>query len=597
MTAQRIVFPPAERQDAFALYARGEVTALDRRRGRIPAGARVSFATYVNAMPVGIWAEYTSMRALSLRMRIDGSLTLTVRGVVRSGRLFTASEDAAATGEVSISVEVPDDAAWVWFEVSAATEAAELYDAEWRIEADEHREVRPSVAITTMNRVDDCRRLIAALGTDGLPGLLHEVVVVDQGGEKVSASGDVRALAPDVAVRLIEQDNLGGSGGFSRGMIEALGAGATHVLVLDDDVMLEPEAIHRMCAFASVARDAPIVGAQMLSLLDPTVLHSMGEVVDRRAMWWHSTEPDLVAADLAEHPLEATPALQRQAPVDYNGWWMCLIPTAVIREIGVSLPLFLKWDDAEYGLRAAQAGHRTVTLPGAAIWHVPWTAKDDGLDWQAYYQLRNRVVTALLHGTSWRGSGLLLRSFAQDVNHVLCGQYGSAALRHHALRDVLAGPDALFATLTTRVGAARDLLARMGQVVVPDADLEPIPDAARAPSRPTGIAGLATRLGRVLLHQLRSVPASAAPRVELERTEGKWWSLGVLDAARVRSATGRGAFVMRRDRRLAARLIADALRLHLRTAGRWRRLGRRYGAAAPRLASPAAWEGVFDSSA
>ena len=38
--------------------------------------------------------------------------------------------------------------------------------------------------------------------------------------------------------------------------------------------------------------------------------------------------------------------------VDFNGWWTCVIPRQVAEEIGQPLPLFLKWDDAEYGLRA-----------------------------------------------------------------------------------------------------------------------------------------------------------------------------------------------------------------------------------------------------
>ena len=37
---------------------------------------------------------------------------------------------------------------------------------------------------------------------------------------------------------------------------------------------------------------------------------------------------------------------------------MCLIPRVVIEEIGLSLPLFIKWDDAEYGLRAKAAATR-----------------------------------------------------------------------------------------------------------------------------------------------------------------------------------------------------------------------------------------------
>ncbi len=62
------------------------------------------------------------------------------------------------------------------------------------------------------------------------------------------------------------------------------------------------------------------------------------------------------------HNLRNTPWLHRRVDVDYNGWWMCLIPTAVIKEIGLSLPLFLKWDDAEYGLRANR-GLRYRVLP------------------------------------------------------------------------------------------------------------------------------------------------------------------------------------------------------------------------------------------
>ena len=61
------------------------------------------------------------------------------------------------------------------------------------------------------------------------------------------------------------------------------------------------------------------------------------------------------------------------------------------------MPLFIKWDDSEFGLRAKQAGYPTVSFPGAAVWHVPWTDKNDALDWQSYFHQRNRFIAALLH--------------------------------------------------------------------------------------------------------------------------------------------------------------------------------------------------------
>ena len=33
-----------------------------------------------------------------------------------------------------------------------------------------------------------------------------------------------------------------------------------------------------------------------------------------------------------------------------------------------------------------------MTFPGAAVWHVPWTDKNDAVDWQAYFHVRNRFV-------------------------------------------------------------------------------------------------------------------------------------------------------------------------------------------------------------
>ena len=39
-------------------------------------------------------------------------------------------------------------------------------------------------------------------------------------------------------------------------------------------------------------------------------------------------------------------------------------------------------------------------MPGTAIWHMAWSDKDDAIDWQAYFHLRNRLVVAAMH---WDG--------------------------------------------------------------------------------------------------------------------------------------------------------------------------------------------------
>ncbi len=118
-----------------------------------------------------------------------------------------------------------------------------------------------------------------------------------------------------------------------------------------------------------------IVGAHMLSLTDRTLLHSVGERIARRGFWWTSVESSL--APWTSRSRRSTPprrfAADTMSTSTAGGCASCR--SASVRRVGASLPLFIKWDDAEFGLRAAAAGVPTVTLPGAALWHMPWTGQ------------------------------------------------------------------------------------------------------------------------------------------------------------------------------------------------------------------------------
>lgn len=596
---QHIVFPASDaRADVLPLYVRSsdEPEVLSRRSLRLRAGAEVSFATYFGGLPAGSWIAHTSVRVVRLRLVIDGSAVITVHATDVAGRETRLSHHRSE-GEAVLEVTLDERAGgWLWFTMAAENDVV-LREAEWLAPNASPERASVAVAITTFDRVADCLAVVARLRDDTVVAdRITRILVVDQGESKVRADPLFASLSRDWGNRLevIEQPNLGGSGGFSRGMLEAERTDASHVLLLDDDVRLEPESLHRMLAFVDHAQGEPIVGAQMLSLIQPTLLHSYGETVELQHLWWTPVASALAPVDVAAQTVDSTPALSRTYAVDFNGWWMCLIPLPVVRRSGASMPFFIKWDDAEFGLRAKAAGHRTVTLPGAALWHMPWTAKDDGLDWQAYFQLRNRLVTALLHAPRGRRTRLLLSTFSQDVNHVFCLQYGSAALRSMALSDVLDGPGHLFPSLTTASTEAREVIRRFDQIVVPDADLPRARYEPREVHPPQGKGVAATRLISVIRNQLRSTPTpSADVQVVLQRSEGKWWRLGLVDSACVRSATGAGAFVARRDRRTAVHQVRTSVRLHVRLWLQWRRMARDYRATAPALASLESWRTVF----
>lgn len=588
-TVQRVMAVSPGDEARQRLYVSG-ARPLTRVAFEVASGAHASSATYFGAFPAAIWRAHSRVREVRLAFRSDGPLRVELRRTDLEGTVHTLATRTFGSGPQVWETGIAEDTSWLWFDVHAEDGDVVVDEVRWDVRAASVADPSLTIGITTFNREADCLRLLERLASE-VSILEHvlEIIVADQGTRALSSVSRFDQVAEALGARLtvVRQANLGGSGGFSRAMSAATASESSHVLLLDDDVDLEPESIARLVAFARFADSPLIVGAQMLSLTEPMRLHSFGERVDRRTMWWAPVVPTLSSIDLAEHTVENTPELSRPIDVDFNGWWMCLIPTDLVRSVGASLPFFIKWDDAEFGLRAAASGVRTVTLPGAALWHMPWSAKDDGLDWQAYFQLRNRLVTALLHG----GRGVISASFTQDLNHILCGQYGSAALRIDAIRDVLSGPHHLEETLRAGPSRPAAVLADAGQSIVPDTFRWASPPG-RGIAAPVGRGQTVQRLVNVIRHQLRR-PRQNAVVVRLSRAQGKWWAVGGLDGAVVEAASGAGVFVVRRDRGLAGRLLRDALISRLRLHLAWGRLATRYRAASRSMASTRAWDDRF----
>jgi galactofuranosylgalactofuranosylrhamnosyl-N-acetylglucosaminyl-diphospho-decaprenol beta-1,5/1,6-galactofuranosyltransferase len=598
---------------------------LDRRRLRVDPGSRASFATYFNAFPASYWRRWTVVEEVELAVEVTGPATVAVYRSTATGtteRVTSSPPPPGESGARSLSFRLTlapfADGGWYWFDVVGGRDEVTVEHAEWRVsrvsQGSEHRLDEPTgtvtIGITTFNRPTYLLDLLRQLGDapDTL-SVVDEVLVVDQGTQRVAAQPAFAQAAAGLGERLrvIEQANVGGAGGFARSMMETLRAGQSrYVLLLDDDVSSEPESILRGATFADLCRTPTIVGGHMFSLYNRASLHSMGEVVKRWRFWWQEAPHVETDHDFGRAGLRETGWLHRRFDVDYNGWWMCLIPAEVLKTVGLALPLFIKWDDAEYGLRAARAGFPTVSLPGMAIWHVPWSEKDDALDWQAYFHQRNRFVAALLHSPYPRGGRMVRESFNHQVKHLLAMQYSVAELRLRALEDVLSGPEHLHPRLAATLPEVRAVRAGY-----PDAQGSPDPTAFppvhrrrpprrdREPERPRGAAGLLLAAASGTVRQLRPVSDAARrhPQAAVPAMDAAWWRLSALDSAVVSTTDGTSAAWYRRDRERFARLLKRSIELHERLALEWPALAQRYQAAADELVSPQRWAQTFEELA
>jgi galactofuranosylgalactofuranosylrhamnosyl-N-acetylglucosaminyl-diphospho-decaprenol beta-1,5/1,6-galactofuranosyltransferase len=586
---------------------------LPRQTAVISEGRRVSFGTYFNAFPASYWRRWTTVDSVMLRVRVAGECTIIVYRSTAKGHSYPVQTirvetDQPETVERTLSLAPFIDGGWYWFDIVAGARGTTLIEAEWAALAGQARPGRVSLGITTINRPEFILDHLRTLGdAPEVLDLLDAIYVVDQGTSHVTDHPDFADAAKKVGdrLRVIEQPNLGGSGGFSRMMDETVRAGQSdYLLISDDDVKLEPESIRRAATFADLARRPTIVGGHMFSLFDRAVLHAFAETIAPGKWWWETAPNTKPRHDFGRRNLRNTPWLHRRADADYNGWWMCLIPTQIIAEIGLSIPVFLKWDDAEYSVRAREHGYPTVSLPGMATWHVTWQDKTDALDWQAYYHHRNRMITALLHSPRKRGGRLLAESAERQLQSLVSMQYSTAALRLLAIEDVLSGPAHLHRDLATRLSELQEYRRPyLDAQAQPDIESFPparrrAPDNLKASTTPTNKVNLLTKAAAGTAHQLRAPRKGARerPQMALPHQDAAWWVLSRLDSAMVSAGDGTSAAWYQRDRKLFRSLSRRSTLLHARLLREWPRLAAEYRAAAAEFTSPEKWRETFGIS-
>ena len=370
---------------------------------------------------------------------------------------------------------------------------------------------------------------------------------MEQGTQKVTDDPDFAKAAgrrSATGSASIEQGNLGGSGGFARAPARdrSRPAPSTYVLCLDDDVVCEPEGDP---ARGHLRRPGPPPDDRRRPHVQPLLALAAAQLRrDRRT----ATASGGCRRPTVQHRLglrRPQPALDALAAPPHRRRLQRLVhvPDPARRccaRSACALPLFIKWDDSEFGVRAQEAGYPTVTFPGAAVWHVPWTDKNDALDWQSYFHQRNRFVAALLHSPYERGGRMVRESLNHQVKHLVSMQYSTVELRHQALEDVLRrSGGSCTATWPTKLG--RDPRARASRS--PTRSCRPTPTRsrrcagrsrrARARTAPRSRAGCRQLRHRRPRRRCGSCgrPATLSreyPEAELPAMDAKWYRLAAL---------------------------------------------------------------------
>jgi GT2 family glycosyltransferase len=242
------------------------------------------------------------------------------------------------------------------------------------------------IVICNFNKSDYLYNCINSLYTTNFDQFDYEVVVVDNASIDNSVAM-VKRDFPDVTL-LINETNIGGAGGFDRGIQYSIERQFDFVLLLDNDVVLDSSTIPNLHQYLVNSPDVGVVGAKICMMDNPNVLQEMGSYIDFDTHFSIDT------------PFKAHPddiRLPAFIDCDYVPA-CCLMTTAeVLKTVGgFDVDHFIYWDDMDWCIRVKKKGYKIHAIREARVLHK-MSSVDRQSTFTSYYFQRNRLLFFLKH--------------------------------------------------------------------------------------------------------------------------------------------------------------------------------------------------------
>ena len=444
---QHIIFPQNETlEDHYRLYYREFRGLLMMDEGgqqylAVPQYQNITFNTYFNGCSYGKWKKYTNVDEITLALSLKGTLILRLYGyslrALEPEKLLLGEYRYSVSEKTDIEIQIPENKEqMVGIEIKTLSECF-FYGGAFYGEFPDEKAINLAISTTTCRKeefITQNVRLLKEQLLDCGEDISHHLFIniVDNG--RTLSSKD---FPDDQHIHLFPNKNTGGAGGFARGMIEALREkkAITHVLLMDDDVMVQPEAIYRTYTLLKHVRkeyEHNFISGAMLYMENISIQKEDVGYLKKDGYF------DVLKREFNQEYLWDNLKNEQDFPLmphSYAAWWYCCIPAETIRKEGLPMPIFVRGDDVEYGLRCNPG---FITMNGICVWHLGFAGKFNvGMD---HYQVNrnlliNQAVTGLLDDVN------VMRKFQLDFRkHLLRLDYDSAEIALRALEDYLKGP-------------------------------------------------------------------------------------------------------------------------------------------------------------
>lgn len=463
MEIQKILFPKIGRCTEQELYFRKPDDRMDcikQKKAQRPSpkkltyhysegilhlkeGERAAFDTYFNGFSIEKWKKYTVLDNLSLCLTLQGNVKVTlisrqkIHEYVSKQILSETIINSLQKQEYRFTYEIQNARGMLTFEIEACKGGGTLYAGGYHSEVTQNamRRIKIGVGICTFRREDFLKKNLRILSEELLENKNSplygniEVHVSDNG-----CTLDAQAIESS-NLYIYANKNLGGSGGFTRCMVEMKKKQRqhkiTHILLMDDDVVIEPEALIRTYWLLALAKDTytdAFIGGAMLRMDRQAIQTEAGAV-------WNQGALDSLKKGLDMRSCEACLVNETEEYAQFHAWWYCCFPLSMVTASNLPLPLFIRGDDVEYGLRNMK---HLIMLNGICVWHEPFENKySSSLE---YYIIRNQLIVNAFHCPQFGARQLNKCMLAHCLREITYYRYKNVDLYLQGIRDFLKGP-------------------------------------------------------------------------------------------------------------------------------------------------------------
>ncbi len=217
----------------------------------------------------------------------------------------------------------------------------------------------------------------------------YSIVVVDNGSTDGSPEAIERWSCSNKPVSLIRHaENMGFVKGSNVGIRHALKTATEYFFLLNNDTIVNPDALTKLVATAEHAEHVGMVGPKIYQHGKNNVLDSAGT----------RTIPWLAQGFLVGHGEEDRGQHDNPSDMPYITGTALLISRAVIEKVGLMDEVYFHFfDDFDWGYRARKAGFRLAFVPAAVIHHKGSKTAGLGSPFYMRHMARSRVLFARKH--------------------------------------------------------------------------------------------------------------------------------------------------------------------------------------------------------